>query len=65
MWTCPRCGAEAERDAFVANLKVCPACGFHTRIGARERIAQLADADSFRERFAALRTLDPLDVHRP
>ena len=59
-WTCPKCHAEAERTAFVANLKVCPSCGFHSRIGARERIAQLADADSFGERFSALRTLDPL-----
>jgi acetyl-CoA carboxylase carboxyl transferase subunit beta len=59
-WSCPRCRAEAEWEAFAANLKVCPSCGFHARVGARERIAQLADAGSFRERNAALRTLDPL-----
>ena len=57
-WACPRCRTESGRAAFAANLKVCPACGFHARIGARERVAQLAD--SFSERFATLRTLDPL-----
>jgi acetyl-CoA carboxylase carboxyl transferase beta subunit len=59
-WTCPKCAQECERDDLRAALYVCPACGYHARIGARERIAQLTDAGSFKERFASLRTLDPL-----
>lgn len=59
-WTCPKCGAQTERDEWRAGLSVCEACGFHARISARERIAQLADPASFEERWANLRTLDPL-----
>ena len=43
-----------------ANLMVCPHCGFHLRIGARERIRQLVDEDSFHELWSDVRTLDPL-----
>jgi len=60
-WTCPACGARSEPEAVRANLMVCPACGFHLRIGARQRIAQLADPGSFAEQWTDLRTLDPLD----
>lgn len=60
MWTCPRCGAQTERSVFRANLSVCPECAYHARIGASERIAQLADPGSFQEHWAHLRTLDPL-----
>jgi len=60
-WVCRKCGADADPAEVRRNLSVCPACGFHQRIGARERIAQLADEDSFFERWTHLRTLDPLD----
>jgi acetyl-CoA carboxylase carboxyl transferase subunit beta len=60
MWTCRKCGTQTERAIFRANLSVCPSCGYHARIGARERIALLADPGSFQERWVNLRTLDPL-----
>jgi len=60
-WECPACGAKSDPAAVRANLMVCPSCGFHLRIGARERIAQLADPGSFAERWTDLRTLDPLE----
>jgi acetyl-CoA carboxylase carboxyl transferase subunit beta len=60
-WTCPKCAATADPTEVKDNLSVCPHCGHHLRIGARERIAQLADAGSFKERWNHLRTLDPLD----
>jgi len=60
MWACPKCAVEIERSALRANLSVCPSCGFHTRISARERVSQLTDPGSFSERWAHLRTLDPL-----
>ena len=59
-WTCPKCSSVTERDAFRANLSVCPACGHHARIRARERIEQLVDPGTFEERWGNLRTLDPL-----
>jgi acetyl-CoA carboxylase carboxyl transferase subunit beta len=47
--------AEVERAG-----RVCPKCRYAFRIGARERIASLADAGSFEEREAGLTSADPL-----
>jgi acetyl-CoA carboxylase carboxyl transferase subunit beta len=47
--------AEVERAG-----RVCPKCRYAFRIGARERIAALADAGSFEERDAGLVSADPL-----
>ncbi len=43
-----------------ANLHVCPECSHHFRIGAKERVRQLTDPDSFEPMFTELRTSDPL-----
>jgi acetyl-CoA carboxylase carboxyl transferase beta subunit len=59
-WTCPKCATGDDPAKVKANLSVCPHCGHHLRIGARERIAQLADTGSFSERWSHLRTLNPL-----
>ena len=59
--TCKRCGVQTDRDEWRAMLSVCPACGFHARISASERIAQLTGPASFAEEWAHLRTLDPLE----
>ncbi len=39
---------------------VCPKCGFHIRIGVKERIALLADEGTFVEHDASLEPVDPL-----
>lgn len=39
---------------------VCPKCGFHIRIGVKERIALLADEGTFVEHDASLEPIDPL-----
>ena len=39
---------------------VCPKCGFHLRIGVKDRIALLADEDSFVEFDDNLKPVDPL-----
>jgi len=45
----------------VENQKhVCPKCGYHIRIGVKERIELLADADTFVEFDDNLRPIDPL-----
>jgi acetyl-CoA carboxylase carboxyl transferase subunit beta len=59
-WVCPSCRQEAPLAEVQANLMVCPRCGHHLRIGARERIRQLADAGSFSELWAMVSPLDPL-----
>jgi acetyl-CoA carboxylase carboxyl transferase beta subunit len=58
--TCPGCGSHYRDDELAASLRVCPQCGHHFPVGARERIAQLADPGSFTEEDAELRSADPL-----
>jgi len=40
---------------------VCPKCGFHLRIGVKERLELLADEGSFIEHDATLKPVDPLN----
>ncbi|HET6613182.1 MAG TPA: acetyl-CoA carboxylase, carboxyltransferase subunit beta [Kofleriaceae bacterium] len=49
-----------ERD-LDANLRVCPACGYHFRLGTAERMALLIDEGSFEEVDDALESVDPLE----
>jgi acetyl-CoA carboxylase carboxyl transferase subunit beta len=58
--TCPVCGSHYRDDELDANLRVCPHCGHHFPVHARERIRQLTDEDSFAEEAAELRSDDPL-----
>src|SRR6266540_931813 len=59
--TCPKCDSHYRDDELDASLWVCPHCGHHFAVGARKRIEQLADPDSFAEDAAELRSEDPLD----
>lgn len=45
---------------YIKNLKVCPKCQYHFRLGAYERIEMLADAGSFVETDKDLTSVDPL-----
>ncbi len=58
--TCPRCGSHYRDDELQLTLRVCPQCGHHFPVGAHERIEQLADAGTFTEQDADLRSADPL-----
>ncbi len=57
---CVSCGQMIYRKQMEANLHVCPECGHHFRIGAVERVTQLADTGSFQALFTNLAPLDPL-----
>jgi len=46
---------EVENQSYV-----CPKCGFHLRIGVKERIELLADEGTFIEHDASLEPIDPL-----
>src|SRR5437868_5721900 len=59
--TCPQCQSHYRDDELEASLWVCPHCGHHFPMRARSRIASLADADSFVEEAADLRSEDPLN----
>lgn len=57
---CPSCAKMIYRRHLEANLNVCPECTHHFRIGASERVLQLADPETFQELFANLQPTDPL-----
>ena len=59
--TCPGCGSHYRDDELVEQLRVCPQCGHHFPVRARERIEQLADPDTFDEEDGDLRSADPLE----
>jgi acetyl-CoA carboxylase carboxyl transferase beta subunit len=59
--TCPSCGSHYREEELVEHLRVCPQCGHHYPVRAPERIAQLADPESFEEEDADLRSADPLE----
>jgi acetyl-CoA carboxylase carboxyl transferase subunit beta len=58
--TCPRCHSHYRDDELEATLRVCPQCGHHFPVRARDRVAQLADRGTFAEEDADLRSDDPL-----
>ena len=57
---CPSCKELLVGKDWEKNLRVCPRCNHHFRLGARERIAQLLDPESFREFACDVQTTDPL-----
>jgi acetyl-CoA carboxylase carboxyl transferase beta subunit len=59
--TCPGCGSHYRDEELAETLRVCPQCGHHFPVRARERVEQLTDPGSFVEEDADLRSADPLD----
>ncbi len=57
---CDRCQATIFRKHLEQQLGLCPDCKYHFYVPAKQRIAQLLDADSFEEWFADLAPVDPL-----
>jgi acetyl-CoA carboxylase carboxyl transferase subunit beta len=57
---CPQCKATVFRKEAQSRLNVCPECGYHFYLPARERIAQLLDEESFEEWFTDVYPCDPL-----
>lgn len=50
LWVkCYKCNQAIFAKELEENLKVCPRCGYHFKLTARERIKQLLDHDSFKE----------------
>jgi acetyl-CoA carboxylase carboxyl transferase subunit beta len=59
--TCPKCHSHYRDDELESTLRVCPQCGHHFAVRARDRVAQLADRGTFVEEDAELRSHDPLE----
>ncbi|HEX2986201.1 MAG TPA: acetyl-CoA carboxylase, carboxyltransferase subunit beta [Caproiciproducens sp.] len=54
--SCSKCKAILLTGDLNENARVCPKCGFHFRMNARQRIGLIADENSFQEIDAQLRS---------
>jgi acetyl-CoA carboxylase carboxyl transferase subunit beta len=57
---CESCGQIIWRKMIEDNLQVCPKCGHHFRIGARDRLQQLFDNGAYTTYDDNLRSSNPL-----
>lgn len=61
LWVkCPKCEELIYTRELERNGRVCPKCGNHFRLSARERLDLLVDEGSFTEWDTGIRPLDPL-----
>lgn len=60
LFKCPRCRNVIFEEELEKNLKVCPKCGYHSRISAAERLAITADEGSFAEYDESLSSKNPI-----
>ena len=58
---CDDCEAHLYKRELEEGLQVCSHCGYHFRIGARERLAMLFDDGKFEELDAEVISIDPLE----
>ncbi len=66
VWTkCPGCEKPAYGKELKENLNVCPKCGFHLMLNARERVEHLIDEGTFEEFDANMSSSDPLSFKGP
>lgn len=59
--SCNLCHKELLKDKLKEELSICSECGYHFRIGVKERIEHTADKGSFKEMFANIISEDPLN----
>src|SRR6058998_1126114 len=61
LWTkCDGCSQIIYKKEIARNANVCPKCGYHFRISARERLEALYDAGRYEEFDGGLISVDPL-----
>jgi acetyl-CoA carboxylase carboxyl transferase subunit beta len=58
---CDGCEAHLYKRELEESLQVCAHCGYHFRIGARERLATLFDDGKYEELDAEVISIDPLE----
>ena len=61
LFKCPRCLNVIMTDELEKNLKVCPECGYHSRLTATERINLIIDKESFKEFDTDMLSANPID----
>lgn len=57
---CKECKVTLYQEEFIKNLKVCTKCGYHDRLGARERLDLFLDSDTQRIELGS--ELEPKDI---
>jgi len=57
---CPECQTETALGTLRSSLWLCPSCGWHLSMPARDRIEALADPRTFKELARGLVSVDPL-----
>jgi len=61
LWTkCPQCKELLYTPDLKENLNVCPQCGYHFRLSAKERIDITLDGDNRKKLFREIKPTDPL-----
>ncbi len=60
LFKCPRCGNVIYNEEFERAMKVCPKCGYHSRLTWKERLDLTADKGSFKELDESLHSLNPI-----
>jgi acetyl-CoA carboxylase carboxyl transferase subunit beta len=58
---CDECDAHLYKRDLEESLQVCAQCGYHFRIGARERLTMLFDDGKYEELDAEVISIDPLE----
>lgn len=58
---CPNCYSRLSSNRIRRNNMVCPTCGHHFRMPARDRINWISDKNSFQEMYADLKSVDFLN----
>src|SRR5712692_7519138 len=62
LWVkCDECKEIVYKKEVEANLNVCPKCGYHFRLSARERFEMLFDDNRYKEFATEIRSGDPLE----
>jgi len=66
LWVkCNDCGELIYKKKLEESCKVCPKCGFHFLLGARERVSLLIDEGTFEEADKDMESCDPLNFEGP
>ena len=58
--TCEKCKGQVSGKDMAENMYICPLCGKYNKLPARQRIASVTDAGSFKEFWSGASTNDPL-----
>ena len=64
LWTqCPACKEGLYNRELMGNAFVCPKCGHHLRLNARQRVDVLVDPDTFQQLSGQIHPADPLEFN--